>query len=215
MSAILILGESGSGKSTSLRNLDPKTTMLIQVIDKDLPFKAKGWKPISVDKDGKRVGNIFVSRIASQIIKAIRSAAQNGFKTVVVDDLQYMMSFELFDRVNEKSFHKFVDLAVNVKDVFDVARTTKGVNVYFLAHSESGEDGVVRMKTSGKMLNNQLTPEGLFTIVLRAVAANGEHYFTTRNNGDTVKTPMGMFEKDTIDNDLALVDQLINDYYKD
>lgn len=215
MSAILILGESGSGKSTSLRNLDPKTTMLIQVIDKDLPFKAKGWKPISVDKDGKRVGNIFVSRIASQIIKAIRSAAQNGFKTVVVDDLQYMMSFELFDRVNEKSFNKFVDIAVNVKDVFDVARTTKGVNVYFLAHSESGEDGVVRMKTSGKMLNNQLTPEGLFTIVLRAVAANGEHYFTTRNNGDTVKTPMGMFEKDTIDNDLALVDQLINDYYKD
>lgn len=217
MSAILIIGESGSGKSTSMRNLDPKTTMLVQVIKKDLPFKGKEWKPLTTKEvDGKKTratGNTIVTRTASEIIRAIAAAKDLGFKVVVIDDLQYMMSYELFDRVNEKSFNKFVDVAVNIKDVFDAARNVEDINVYFLAHSESGEDGTIRMKTSGKMLNNQLTPEGLFTVVLRAVTLNGEHLFLTRNSGDTTKTPIGMFDKDSVDNDLVFVDKKINEYY--
>lgn len=212
MSAILICGESGSGKSTSLRNMNPKTTLLIQAIKKDLPFKSKGWSQVKKVKD-KRTGNIVVNRRANEIIKMINGAKAGGFDTVVVDDLQYLMSYELFDRVDEHSFNKFVDIAVNIKNLFDAAREAD-VNVYFLAHSERGDDGITRMKTSGKMLNNQLTPEGLFTVVLRCMALNGEYFFTTKNNEDTVKTPMGMFESDRIDNDLAVVDKIVRQYYE-
>lgn len=213
MAAILVIGESGSGKSTSLRNLDPKTTLLIQVIKKDLPFRSKGWKPLTKLSDSEISGNIFVSRNTPAIVQMIARASSQGFTTVVIDDLQYLMSYELFDRVAETNFSKFVDIAVNVKTLFDTAREAD-VNVYFLAHSEQTEDGITRMKTSGKMLNNQLTPEGLFTIVLRCMASNGEHYFSTKTANDTVKTPMDMFKEDRVDNDLALVDKVISGYYK-
>jgi hypothetical protein len=132
----------------------------------------------------------------------------------VVDDLQYMMSYELFDRARETGFNKFTDMAINLKNVIDTARVIKGVNVYFLAHSDVDVDGTSRMKTVGKMINEKLTPEGLFTIVLRTVAEKGEYYFLTKTDKDTTKTPMGMFEDDKIENDLALVDKTINEYYQ-
>lgn len=213
MSAILIIGESGSGKSTSMRNLDPKKTMLVQIIKKDLPFRGKGWSPMAKSEDEKRTGNIVVTRKASQIIKSISNAKALGFDTVVIDDLQYLMSYELFDRVHETGFKKFTEMALGLKDVLDVGREAEGVNVYFLTHTDASSD-TIKMKTIGKMIDEKLTPEGLFAIVLRAIAKDGEHFFTTKNASDTVKTPMGMFEDDLIPNDLAEVDKVIREYYK-
>ena len=212
MSGVLIVGESGSGKSTSMRNLDPEKTMLIQVVKKDLPFRPKGWLPLKIDKDGRRTGNIIVTRESKDIVRAISKAKELGFEIVVIDDFQYLMSYELFERATETGYGKFTEMAIHAKNVLDAAREAEGVNVYVLTHVEM-KDGVLKMKTVGKMLDEKLTPEGLMTIVLRAISSDGKHYFTTKNADDTVKTPMGMFKEPKIDNDLAQVDKTIREYY--
>ena len=196
----LILGKSGSGKSTSLRNFDPRQVALIQVIKKPLPFPgANAWKPLVTD-DHARI---------------IHAATNTKRKVIVIDDYQYVLANEFMRRSQEKGYDKFNDIGRHTWDVFDaLLKLPDDVRIYILSHTEESETGQIKMKTVGKMLDDKITLEGMVTIVLRAIVQDGKNYFATRNNGsDTTKAPMGMFE-DLIDNDLAAVDAGICAYYQ-
>ena len=162
--ATLILGSSGSGKSTSLRNLDPAKTLLIQCIKKPLPFRATGWKTrITLKSEGN-------------VIQIAKSA------------------WNVFNAAGDLSEHR---------------------RVYIMAHTQSDETGQIRMKTVGKMVDSMIVPEGYFTIVLRTDVINGNYKFATQINGqDCAKSPMGMFSDTQIDNDLAAIDEQIQDFYQ-
>jgi len=197
-----ILGESGTGKTSSLRNFDGSKVALIQVNKKPLPFKPTGWKPFHSDN-------------SKTIISAIRKASEK-FKVIIIDDFQYLMSNEFMVRSEERGFDKFTDIARHAWDVVKAATCLPDdVRIYFLSHIQTGDDGTSRIKTIGKLLDEKICLEGMVTIVLKTQVQDGEFYFKTKNSGyDTVKSPMGMFDSDTIDNDLAAVDKTICDYYE-
>lgn len=137
-------------------------------------------------------------------------------KTYVIDDSQYLMAFEMFDRAKELGYNKFTDVALNFRTLVDriIRNTPDDVIVYFLHHAETTDTGKIKAKTSGKMLDNQLTLEGLFSIVLLCKTDGQEHYFETQSDGySTCKSPMEMFEN-KIDNDLKNVDKVIREYYE-
>jgi len=197
----LILGKSGSGKSTALRNMNPAEVALIQVIGKPLPFRASAaWKPYITDDHAKIIG----------------ACKRTARKVIVIDDYQYVLANEFMRRSQEKGYDKFNDIGRHTWDVFDaLLKLPDDVRVYILSHTEESETGQIKMKTVGKMLDDKITLEGLVTICLRAIVQDGHHYFSTRNSGsDTTKAPMGMFEDDMIDNDLAAVDAAICTYYE-
>lgn len=206
--AIMVLGESGSGKSTSLRNLDPSDTLLIQAIRKPLPFKSK-WTVVS--KDNPK-GNIYVSDNADQICHAMANTKRS---VVVVDDFQYVMCNEFMRRSHEKGYEKFTEIGRNAWNILNMAgQLPEWKRVYILSHTDTTDQGRIKAKSIGKMLDDKITMEGMFSIVLRAQVINEQHVFSTQNNGsDTCKTPMGMFDQSHIDNDLAMVDQSIYSYY--
>ena len=138
------------------------------------------------------------------------------FKTYVIDDSQYLMAFEMFDRAKEVGYNKFTDVALNFRSLVDyvIKNTPADTIVYFLHHTETTDTGKIKAKTSGKMLDNQLTLVGLFSIVLLCKTDGQEHYFETQSDGyTTCKSPMDMFES-KIDNDLKLVDTTIREYYE-
>lgn len=207
--ATLILGNSGSGKSTSLRNLDPAKTFLVQCINKPLPFRAAGWKKrITL----KSPGNVFHSSDPAEIEKLMRSSPHEVF---VIDDYQAVMVNELMNRSSEKGYDKFTDIGKNAWNIFNAAGAlAEGRRVYILAHTQTDEFGGVRMKTVGKLVDQHIVPEGFFTIVLRTAVMNGNYLFSTQTNGqDCAKSPMGMFPDMHIPNDLAEVDKAICEFY--
>lgn len=208
---VLILGESGSGKSASLRNVDPSKTILIQSIKKFLPFKSefkfKG-------KDSPK-GTMLVTDDSARIIELMTKVVEAGHKVIVIDDYQYVMANEFMRRSAEVGFTKFTEIA---KHAWELARAAEAlpddVRVYILSHTNTDENGHTKIKTIGKLLDEKITLEGLFTIVLRTMKKDGAYLFSTQNNGfDTVKTPMGMFEGSAIENDLLAVDNAITAYY--
>jgi len=196
---VLILGESGAGKSTSLRNFDIAEVGIFNVASKPLTFRKKLNK---VDGDTYQ--------------KIISSLSAPKLKTYVIDDSQYLMAFEMFDRAKETGYGKFTDVALNFRNLlqFIITQTPPDVVVYFLHHVEQVDGGKIKAKTSGKMLDNQLTVEGLFSIVLLAKTDGGRYFFETQSDGyTTCKSPMEMFDKE-IDNDLKYVDTTIRNYYE-
>ena len=197
---VLILGESGSGKSASLRNFAPEEVGIFNVASKPLPFRKK-----------LKTAN---GASYSTITKSLSSAK---LKTYVIDDSQYLLAFEFFDRAKETGYQKFTDIALNFRNLiqFVITQTPPDIIVYFLHHVERTDDGHVKAKTIGRMLDEKLTVEGLFSIVLMAQTDGKEHWFLTQNDGyNTVKTPMEMFAEDKIPNDLKLVDVTIREYYE-
>lgn len=208
--AVLILGNSGSGKSTSLRNLDPSKTLLIQCIRKPLPFKAAGWKLRAKPGDG---GNIFQTDSPVDIEKAMR---RSEHEIVVIDDYQAVMVNELMARSSEKGYEKFTDIGKGAWNVFNAAGSlAEHRRVYILAHTQTDDFGAVRMKTVGRMIDQTLVPEGYFTVVLRTEVMNGQYLFSTQTNGqDCCKSPISMFADRHIDNDLSAVDAAICDFYE-
>jgi hypothetical protein len=207
--AVMILGESGTGKTASLRNLDPADVLLIQSVRKPLPFRAPGWKTFEAGKSG----NVFVTDAAEKIVALMR---RSPHPIVVIDDFQYVLANEFMRRSEEKGFEKFSDIGRHAWEILSAAtQLADDRRVYILAHTSSDEFGRVRMKTIGKLLDEKLTPEGLVTICLRTVVRDGQYLFTTQNSGnDTCKSPMGMFADREIENDLAAVDAAIVDYYQ-
>ena len=224
---VLVIADSGTGKSTSIRTLNPKETFIINIANKPLPFK--GWKKTYVPctKENPK-GNIVGTSSSSGILKAMHHVSDKmpHIKNLIIDDWQYMSSFEYFDRANEKGYDKFTQIAANLAAV---AKTPKDLRddltVIFLTHSEESTDingnRKVKAKTIGKMIDNTLTLEGLFSIVLFGVVRkNDDNTFTygfeTQNNGEnTCKSPMGMFEEAFIPNDLKYVTDCIYSYEND
>jgi len=197
---VLVLGESGSGKSTSLRHFSQDELVIYNVAGKPLPFR--GGELLH------RADNVSYSTIMSNM-------AKKKFKCYVIDDSQYLLAFELFGRTSEKGYDKFTEMAVHFYSLiqFVIQQMPADCIVYFLHHTEE-IDGRLKAKTIGKMLNEKLTVEGLFSIVLMAKNIDGRHVFLTRSDGrDTVKTPMEMFTEPEIDNDLKAVDSAIREYY--
>ena len=207
----MILGESGTGKSASLRNLDPADTLLIQAVKKPLPFKSPDWRRF--DKETCKTGNIFQTDHAGQIIGLMQKTKR---KVIVLDDFQYVMANEFMRRTNETGFNKFTEIGKNAWDIINAAAALNDdVRVYILSHVETSESGHTKIKTIGKMLDEKIALEGMVTIVMRTMIRDGQYLFATRNNGsDTTKTPMGLFDAETIDNDLHAVDEAIQAYYE-
>lgn len=196
---VLIMGESGSGKSCSLRNFEEAEVGIFNVAGKPLPFKKKL----------KKIENATYQKI-------LKGLTNPKLKKYVIDDSQYLMAFESFNRAKETGYTKHTEIGVNFKNLisFIVEQVPDDVIVYFLHHCETVEDGKIKAKTIGKMLDNQITLEGLFSIVLLCKTDGKEHYFETQSDGfTTCKSPMEMFDL-KIDNDLKNVDRVIREYYE-
>lgn len=192
------MGASGSGKSASLRNFDPAEIGVFNVASKPLPFR-------------KKLNMINTS----DYYKIVAGLQKNNLRCYVIDDSQYLLSFDFFNRRQENNYQKFADFAANFKGLIDciVQGTSPDTIVYFLHHTEVTDDGRIKAKTVGKMIDNYLTLEGLFSIVLLAETDGKTHWFTTQSDGfTTAKSPMEMFSL-KIDNDLKAVDTAIREYY--
>jgi hypothetical protein len=204
---VLILGESGTGKSTSFRNLDPTKTLLIQAIKKPLPFKADGWGYFD---PATKSGNMFATDHAATIVELMQKTKR---KIIVLDDFQYILANELMRKWRETGYGKFSEIGFNGWNLINVAATlAEDVHVYITAHTMTGDDGLTKIKTPGKLLETY-SIEGMFSIVLRTAIRDGEYFFATKNSGnDTVKSPMGMFDEELIPNDLVIVDEAIKKF---
>ena len=196
---VLILGESGTGKTTSLRNFKEDEITLIKVVDKNLPFRGRFSDTISSDN-------------YSTIVDAIKKSDK---KVIVIDDAQYIMSNEFFRRSKETGWDKFNDIGSNFYKVLHAADSLPDdVFIYILSHTQQDEMGREKIKTIGKVLDEKLTIEGLCTVVLKTVVVDGVYSFQTQNSGhDTCKSPIGMFDNYLIDNDLKMVDSIIREYW--
>lgn len=195
---VLIMGESGSGKSASMRNFDPDKVGIFNVAGKPLPFRRKL----------KSVNNATYADI-------YKGLAKPKLKTYVIDDSQYLMAFEELDRAKETGYTKFTEMALNFSGLvrYIINTLPPDIIVYFLHHVEVTEIGKVKAKTVGKMIDSKLTLEGLFSIVLLCEATSDGHHFITQSDGyTTAKSPMEMFDKE-IDNDLSMVDAIIREYW--
>ena len=199
--AVLILGQSGTGKSYSMKNFNEDEICLISVQKSLLPFRKKFSETVVTDK-------------YSEIIKAMKVTKK---KVIVIDDTQYLMCNEFMRRATERGYDKFTEIAQNFWSlvVQEVNNLPSDVIVYLLCHTATDENGVEKMKTIGKLVDEKITPEGLFTIVLKTAVSDGQYAFVTQNNGkDTVKSPEGMFTSYAINNDLKYVDDKIRNYYE-
>ena len=199
--AVLVLGASGSGKSASMRNFKENDVRILNVASKPFPFR-------NVNK---------LKKADKATYAMIKGAVKSGQTlSYVVDDAQYLMAFESFDKINETGYSKFSAMAKNYEDMLRTIQedTSPDTIVYIMQHIDKDEDGNIKAKTLGKMLDQQLTIEGLFSIVLLAKAEERRHFFVTQSDGtNPCKSPMGMFDEIEIDNDLKMVDDTIREYY--
>ena len=225
--ALCIYGESGHGKTTSLRNLDPKTTFIISTTGKPLSFR--GWKkkyiPFEINKETKEIsGNYYISSNWEKILKMLKiiNTKMPYITTIVVDDMQYILSYEFVDRATEVGYTKFSELAQHMMEILRYSEQMRDdCTMCFLTHSENVGteiDPKYVIKTIGKLLSEKVTLEGLFTYIFYAKTEEGEdgkmqYKLVTNNDGRCLaKTPMGMFEELEIDNDLNEILKVIKEY---
>lgn len=204
---VLVMGASGSGKSRSLKNFKQGELSVINVAGKPLPFRSE-LASINVRRTAKERG---INRYA--LIKAVLAKAQA--KSIAIDDTQYLLAFDSFDNANVKGYDKWTMFAVDFEQLitFVIDELPEDKIVYFLHHTEQTDTGTIKAKTIGKMLDNQLTVEGLFSIVLLCTATKDEHKFITQSGGtSTAKSPEDMLPEE-MPNDLKAVDTAIREYW--
>lgn len=212
---VLIMGESGTGKSTAIRTLNPAETYIINVLDKPLPFK--GYKKLY--KGGKG-GNYFGSDNADKIRSVIQriNRERPEIKNIIIDDFQYIMANAFMRKATEKGFDKFVEIGQDAWEIIDDGTKVRGdLYIFILSHTEAdANSGTVKIKTIGKMLDEKIVLEGMFTVVLHSLITNKQYKFLTQHDGTRIaKSPMGMFERAHIDNDLQMVREKMRAYAGD
>lgn len=196
---VLLIGQSGSGKSTSLRNFKGEEVAVVNVLGKPLPFK-------SDIKAGK-------CDDYATILKAIANTSK---KTIVVDDANYLITNEFMNKASVKGYDKYNELANNFWNLINGIKNIQGgKTVYLIMHEDTDENGNVKPKTIGKLLDDKVNIQGMFTICIRSMFENGNYIFRLKTNGqDCVKTPFGMFEEDEMENDLKAFDKVVREYYE-
>lgn len=214
----LIMGESGTGKSTSIRTLDPNETFIINVLNKPLPFRGYTKLYTRVSPDGK-TGNYYASTNYDHIelvIKKINSTRPD-IKTLIIDDFQYLMADEFMDRALERGYDKFSEIGSHAYKLLKLLPTLRDdIDVFVLTHSEPNELGKMKIKTIGKMLDQVVTVEGMYTTVLQTELSNGSYSFITQGDARHIaKSPMGLFEDRNIPNDLAFVKTKMHSYFNE
>ena len=196
---VLLIGQSGSGKSTSLRNFKGDEVAVVNVLGKPLPFK-------SDIKAGK-------CDDYATILKAI---AKTEKKTIVIDDANYLITSEFMNKSSVKGYDKYNELANNFWNLINGIKNIEGgKTVYLIMHEDTDENGNVKPKTIGKLLDDKVNIQGMFTICIRSMYDNGNYIFRLKTNGqDCVKTPFGMFESESMENDLKEFDKVVREYYE-
>lgn len=209
---VLVMGRSGSGKTYSLKNFKPNEVGVISVEKGRLPFRSE-IKVAKIPKFGNADENAnsyaAINRAKySWLMKAIQSAKP---KSIAIDDSQYLLVNELFDRAYEKGYDKYVQMAANFRELIHFINELEETDkiVYFLHHTDTDSEGREKAKTIGRMLDEKLTVEGCFDIV---IYCEDHKFFTQANGQSTAKTPEDMFELE-IPNDLKAVDEKIREYY--
>ena len=195
---ILLIGASGSGKSTSLRNFKKEEVAVVNVLGKPLPFKSDINAPKCDDY------NVI-----------LKSIANTDKKIIVIDDSNYLITNEFMNKSSVKGYDKYNDMANNFWNLINGIKNIEGgKRIYIIMHEDTDENGYVKPKTIGKLLDDKCNIQGLFTICIRSMFENGNYIFRLKTNGqDCVKTPFGMFETDTMENDLKAFDEVVKDYY--
>lgn len=220
---ILVLGSSGSGKSTSIRTLNPKETFLINVCRKELPFKAARSLYTEINSESNTDGNMLSTDDYDAIKKTMSyiDKKRPEIKILVVDDSQYLIVNEFMKKHSTQGkgnevFSLYNLIADNFWNLlWDSKMKREDLFVAFLHHCEMTEFGNIKAKTIGKMLDEKIDIPGMFTIVLYAKREGNKNYFFTQNDGtNPAKTPDGMFQEEKIPNDLNTVINSINSYYK-
>lgn len=202
----MILGPSGSGKTTSIKDLDKMHTVICQVEKQRLPFK---------DVFPMVLKNATYTNIVA-LFKEISEGKRKDINAIVIDDSQFLIVNEFFDKAAEKGYDKFTSIALNFRNLIHWVNIglPENVVVYFLHHTQTDDYGRIKAKTIGKMLDEKLTVEGCFDIVLMTERNQDGWWFRTHTAGnDPVKTPLDMFKEDLIPNDLSIVDKAIRSYY--
>lgn len=196
---VLLIGQSGSGKSTSLRNFKGDEVAVVNVLGKPLPFK-------SDIKAGK-------CDDYATILKAIANTQK---KTIVIDDANYLITNEFMNKSSVKGFDKYNEMGNNFFNLINGIKNIKGgKTVYLIMHEDTDENGYVKPKTIGKLLDDKVNIQGMFTICIRSMFDNGNYIFRLKTNGqDCVKTPFGMFEEESMENDLKAFDEVVREYYE-
>ena len=206
---VFVIGRSGSGKTYSIKNFKADEVGVISIEKGRLPFKTD-IKTVKVPKDFTVNTSAQLNAAKYAWIEMIISKSKT--KSIIIDDSQYLLVNELFDRSKEKGYDKFTDIAVNFRNLVHFVNDMPDEDkiVYFLHHSEADTDGREKAKTIGRMLDEKLTLEGCFDIVLYCQ----DHKFYTQAEGmSTAKTPEDMFPAAEIPNDLKAVDEAIREYY--
>ena len=209
-----IMGESGAGKTTSLRNLDPKTTLYVDADKKGLSWK--GWKKDYNAENKNYFADDHANVVKLALQKVNTDKEYKDYKVVVIDTLNGIMVADEMRRMKEKGFDKWQDLAASVYDIIDYAlRMRDGVTVIFTAHTQTDHDDngymFTRIKTSGRKLD-KIVLESKFPVVLHAKTIDGKHVFETQADFSTAKTPLGAFEDKYIDNDIVEVLKVLEEY---
>jgi hypothetical protein len=213
--SILIVGESGVGKSTSIRTLPPEETMIISVIGKSLPFRGAKSKYTKLSPDGM-TGNFYVTDDSTNIMRVIKlvNEKRQDIKYLVIDDFGYTMTNSFMRRALEVGYKKFSEIGFDAFKVFDVVSNLRDdLFCFVMMHTEIDQNGRYKPKSIGKMVDQYVCIEGKFSCVFHAFVSEGKYRFITNNDGQHMaRTPLDMFSELYIDNDLKLICDTITNY---
>jgi nicotinamide riboside kinase len=210
---IVILGESGTGKSTSIRNLNPKETFIINVLSKPLPMRGYKKKYNAENKNFLESDNY---KDILNYLKAINDR-RDDIKTIIIDDFSFLMNNEFMRRCRERGFDKFTEMGVNMFEILEACKRFRpDLMCYIMCHTERDHAGIIKPKTVGKMTSDYVGIAERVSIVLHSQIIDGQYKFLTQNDGICVaKSPMDMFSELYIDNDLNMIRDAIDNYFNE